>query len=579
MYRMLVPPVVLLLLLLASLAWSGSSAVSKTADFRFVNRGDVITLDLNQMSYLQDFRVTYGIRSGLYTYDPKNMRPIPEEAASYTLNDDKTVWTFKLRDDLRWSNGDKVTAHDYVFSWRRMLEEPGEYSSLFYYIKNAQRYEKEYAEQGVDPTKPRISFDEVGIKALDDLTLQVTLDNQVPFLLDLIAFPPFYPRHEASMEPFKQVTTVKKFAEDGQTVLASVDRVSYDPLYTRPAKAPGQPGVVTNGPFVLAQWEFKRRIRMEKNPHYWDVANVKSDSIEMLVNDNPVNQLLAYEAKGVEWLADVPAEIAAEMKARGRDKIDLRIAPAFGTAFLSVNCSPTIKGIEGPNPLADVRVRQALAMAIDRSEITEKVTRMGERPATGYIPPNMLPGYTAQEGFGLDLPRARELLAQAGFPGGKGFPTLPLLFNSENPTRRDFAQVLKNQWERNLGIKVELRSLEVKSYRAELQQKTYAIAAVAWYGDYVDPSTFTDKYRSTSVNNDSAWGPPEYDALLDRAAAERDPAKRMQLLEEAERMINTQVPIIPLYNYVNVTLYRDEVEGLELNPKLLTMLKHVHVKK
>lgn len=576
MYRLLIPPVALLLLLLGSLAWSGSSSVGPTADFRFINRGDIFTLDLNQMSYLQDFRITFAIRSGLYTYDPKTILPINDEAESHHISDDKLTWTFRLRPNLRWSNGDPVTAHDYVFSWRRMLEDPGEYSSLFYYIENAQTYEKQFADQGADPTKPCIPWESVGIKALDDRTLQVKLLNPVPFLLDLMAFPPFYPRHEKSMEPFKQPTTKTKLAPDGKTVVASVDRITYDPRYTRPGVS-GRPGVVTNGPFTLAQWEFKRRLRLEKNQYYWDVANVRSNSIEMIVNDNPVNQLLAYEAGGVDWLADVPAENAAELKAKGRDKLDLRIVPAFGTAFLTVNCGPTIKGVDGPNPLADVRVRQALAKSIDRTEITEKVTRMGERPATGYVAPGVLPGYVPQEGHAFDVARAKQLLAEAGFPDGRNFPTIPLLFNSENPTRRDFCQIIKNQWERHLGIRVELRALEGKSYRAELQNKAYSVAAVAWYGDYMDASTFTDKYRSSSVNNDSAWAPPEYDALLDRAAAERDDARRLRLLEEAERMINDQAPIIPLYNYVNVTLYRDNVEGLELNPKLLTMLKHVRV--
>jgi oligopeptide transport system substrate-binding protein len=320
---------------------------------------------------------------------------------------------------------------------------------------------------------------------------------------------------------------------------------------------------------------------MEQNPYYWDRASVVSKSIEMVNNDNPVNQLLQYEAGGVDWLADVQSDIAYPLKLSGRDKKDLRIGPAFGTAFLSVNCGPDAKitGFPDKNPLSDQRVRQALAMAIDREEIVTVATRMGERPTTGYVPPGILQGYNAQEGFGLNVERAKQLLAEAGYPNGEGLPPIPLLFNSENGTRKAFCELIKNQWERHIGVRSELRALEVKSYRSELQNKTYAIAAVAWYGDYMDPSTFTDKYRSSSVNNDSNWGPPEYDALLDRAAAEPDDEKRMRMLEEAERMINTQLPIIPLYNYVNVTLYRDNVVGLYNNPKLLTMLKYVGVKK
>src|SRR4051812_48545864 len=228
MLRLLLIPIGLIALVAGAVAWSGGGTESR-ADFTFINRGDIYTLDLNQMSYMQDFRLTYGIREGLYAPDAKTLKPEPAGAVSHETSPDGRVWTFHLRPEARWSNGDPVTAQDYVFSWRRMLEEPGEYTYLFYYIVNAKQYEDSYREG------KSIPFDSVGIKALDSLTFQVTLIDPVPYLLELAAFPIFYPRNERSMEPFKVVQPDGKY--------------TYRTEYTRP------PDVVTNGPFNLVTWD------------------------------------------------------------------------------------------------------------------------------------------------------------------------------------------------------------------------------------------------------------------------------------------------------------------------------------
>src|SRR5256714_4755520 len=182
MLRLAIIPVGLLALVLGAFAWSGGSA-GERADFAFINRGDIYTLDLNQMSYMQDFRLSYGIREGLYAPDAETLKPIPAGAVSCDTSSDGRIWTFHLRPEAKWSNGDAVTANDYVFSWRRLLEEPGEYTYLFYYIVNAKQYEDSYRDG-----KP-IDFGTVGIKALDSLTFQVSLTDPVPYLLELAAFP------------------------------------------------------------------------------------------------------------------------------------------------------------------------------------------------------------------------------------------------------------------------------------------------------------------------------------------------------------------------------------------------------
>jgi oligopeptide transport system substrate-binding protein len=591
MLRLLLIPIALLALLAGALAWSGG-ATEKRASFAFINRGDIITLDLNEMSYMQDFRLTYGIREGLFGVQGGTLRPIPAGAASYEVSDDKKVWTFHLRPEARWSNGDPCTAHDYVFSWRWMLESPGEYTYLFYYINGAKEYSEALAAYYAAPTgKTKPSFDAVGIRALDDHTFQVTLKNPVPYMLELVAFPPFYPRNEKSMEPFKRVLN----QQTGQYI--------YEWNYTRP------PRVVTNGPFVLKAWDFKVRLLLERSETYWDKANVKSPVVEMVVNENPLSQFLQYETGQVDWQSDVPGDLAADLRAKGRS--DLRSAPAFGTAFLTFLCKPELPPSVaggGKNPLADVRVRQALAMSIDRKFVVDNITRMGELPARTYVPPDgTLAGYEwpdvsnngkyytdadlrkrlespdgmtgAGPGLPYDIARAKQLLAEAGYPNGEGFPRLPVVYNTDSTARTKIVQVLKNQWKQNLGIDVELQGVELKTYRNLVTQKEYAIAPVAWYGDYPDASTFTDKYLSTSLQNDAAYENTEYDGLLKQAEQEPDTQKRLRMLERAEHLLNTEVPIVPIYHYVNVSLSRDQVHGCEPNGRNITIFKDVWVER
>src|SRR5258706_142464 len=542
MTRLLVIPLGLLLLLTGALLWSGG-AVEPRSEFRFINRGDIFTLDINQMSYLQDFRLTYAIREGLYNPAAEPSAPVPAGATGYDLSPDKRVWTFHLRPEAKWSNGDPVRAADYEWSWRRMLEEPGEYTYFFNYIKNSEEYERIYAKD-----KP-IDFATVGIKAVDDLTFRVTLSDPVPYLLDLVAFPPFYPRHQKSMEPFKEKTPDGKY--------------TFNNAYTRP------PHVVTNGPFYLKIWDFKRRLILEQSPTYWDRANVKSKSLEMVVNDNSLSQFLMYEAGDVDWVADVPGDLAAELKAKNRK--DLRTSPAFGTAFLTFLNRPLLPpSVTGgdpnvKNPLSDIRVRQALAMAIDKKYIVDTVTRMGELPARTYLPPDgtarnfpWLPGpfsqnrqqpYTAEEmrkllvspgglegdgpGIPSDLARAKRLLAEAGYADGAGMPVMPILYNTGNPNREKMAQVLQSQWKQRLGVTVTVKAIEGKIYSQQVSKKDYAIALVAWFGDYPDASTFTDKYKSTRLQNDCDWQNKEFDNLCLAAAKEPDELKRLAILIHA----------------------------------------------
>jgi oligopeptide transport system substrate-binding protein len=527
-----------------------AAAKARGNTFAYIDRGDIITLDLNQMSYMQDFRVTYAIREGLYGYDPRTAEPMPVLAKETKVSDDKLTWTFTLRDDAKWTNGDPVNAADFVFSWRLLLESPGQYTYLCHYIRNAAAYEKAYRDGG------SMSFDEVGIQSPDPRTLIVTLQNPLPFFPDLLAFPPFYPRNERSMAAFK--TTDDK------------GRVSYDAAYTRPAN------VVTNGPFKFTDWKPGQGLSFVKDPGYWDARNVSLDGIQSQINNDAPSAFVKYDQGEVDWLTDVSPDIARPLLDQKR--ADLRLSQDFGTAYLTINCAAKSPELgDTPNPLADVRVRRALAMTVDKQKIVDTITLLGERPADRYMPPGFFEGYASKPGPSRDVEAARKLLAEAGYPGGKGFPVVSICFNTDNPVRRDLAQFLSRGWEEALGVQVKVRPMELKGYQNYIRTSQYTMAIVAWYGDYMDPSTFMDKYRSTSLNNYTNWTPPEYDALLDRATAEPDAAKRFALIGEAESMLNEQVPILPVYYYINRQMYRDNVRGITPNRRNTISWKAVSV--
>ncbi|MGB7156782.1 MAG: peptide ABC transporter substrate-binding protein [Tepidisphaeraceae bacterium] len=559
MSRLLVIPLALLALLAGAMTWSGGGGVAKPADFRFIPRGDVITLDPNQMSYLQDIRIAYAMWEGLYSYHQDTLEPVPGVAERVDVNDDKTVYTFHLRRNAKWSNGDPVTTKDFVFAWRRMLETPGEYSYLFYYIKGAEQYLKDFQAfvsapgGGAAPARP--NFSTVGIEPLDDYTLRVSLNNPVTFMLELAGFPPFLPLHEPSMRQFAET--------DPRTGV-----VRYNQRFTRP------PHVVTNGPYNLVAWDFKRRLRLEASDQYWDAANVKSKSIESYVVDDALTQLLRYESGSVDWVSEVPTEIAAELRDKGRD--DLKSFDGYGTMFFTLMVRPRLRNGQ-PNPLADIRVRQALAMSIDKKQVVETITRMGERTSNTYIPDNLFEGWRAPKGYEFDVARARKLLADAGYPNGGKLPGVTYVFRSETAVSKDLAQNFVGQWKQNLNLDIPLEGQERKVVRQRLNDKDYTIALANWFGDYPDPSTFTDKYKSTSENNDSAWINARYDALLEQANLESDAVKRMRLFEQAEGILLAEAPIIPLYVLTNQFLLRDTVKGVNLSPRNMTMLKGVEV--
>jgi oligopeptide transport system substrate-binding protein len=532
---------------------SSPAHAARKAAFRFINRGEVNTLDPNRMSWMQDIRIGYALWEGLYQLEPATLEPIPGAAEKIDISPDGLTYTFHLRKDGKWSNGDPVTSADFTFAWKRMLELPGDYTYLFYYIKGAKAYETAFASDA-----KTADFKTVGIEAPDASTLIVKLEHPVPYLPDVLAFPPFFPLNQKSMEPFKEID-------------AKTGRADYRGDFTRP------PNLVTNGPFKLVSWELKVGQRMEPNPYYWDAKNVKlKGAIEAVSVDDARLAFEKYEKGEVDWLAEPTSDIAAEMRNAGRK--DLKVFPSFGTYFYSLNCLPKLSG-DRPNPLADKRVRQALAMAIDKQPIVDNITRLGEPITNQYVPAASFPTYKAPAGLKYDVAKARALLSEAGYPEGKGFPRLKIAFNTEYPEHKAIGEYVRKQWEDKLGITVELEGLEIKQFSQRLHNKDYDIARASWFGDYADISTFTDKYLSTSLNNDAAFVNARYDDLLKQATFELDKQKRLDVLAQAEALLLDEAPIIPLYHYVNKFAFHDNVQGISLNPRNMVMFKSITVAK
>ena len=563
MLRLLLIPTFLAALVVGAVVWSGSDAGSADrADFTFINRGDHKSMDPNQMSWMQDIRTAYALWEGLYTLDPVTMKPVLGCADRVEVDPQThTIWTFHIRSDARWSNGDPVTARDFIFSWRRFLETPWDYTYLHFYIRGARQYAKQVednaqAAQRGATTRP-LDFSGVGEEALDDHTLRVTLTNPVPFFPALCAFPPFFPMNEKSMESFAK--------RDEATGI-----IHYDEKFTRP------PNLVTNGPYRMAEWSFKRRMRLVASDFYWDRAHVKSKVIDEKFAEDPLAAYRAYERGEVDWLSDVytTPDIAADILSHG-GRSDLHVFTGFGTYFYSFNCLPKLPDGRS-NPLVDIRVRQALCMALDKEPIVRETGRLGQPIARDYIPPGVFDDYASPAGLPFDVAGAKKLLAQAGYPDGRGFPHLTILYNTDG-NHADVAQIIRRQWLTNLGVDTDLEGVEVKIFGERLRTQKYDIARASWYGDYDDPSTFTDKYKSDSEDNDAKWVNQQYDRLCSQAQVEADPHKRLQLLAQAENILLNEAPILPIYHYVNAFMFRGNVKGIPLSPGGLQMFQTIQV--
>ena len=457
---------------------------------------------------------------GLVGWHPEGQRLIPGVAASWEQSADGKTYLFRLQEDAKWSNGDAVTAADFVYSWSRALSPAlgNNYAYMLYYLKNAERFHKGEI----------TDFSEVGVKAPDDLTLTVELENATPFFLQLLAHQSYYPVHRATIEAFG--------AKDERGT-----------RWTRPGNHVG------NGPFKLKEWVLNRSIVVEKNDHYWDAEIVQLQQVVFYPIQNATTEERMFRAGQLHITNNIPVDKIELYRKEWPET--LKISPFISTYYYMLN-------IEAP-PLDRVKVRQALAMSIDRQQIVEKITKAGEFPAFSYTPPDTN-GYTATAQVPYDLGRARALLAEAGYPDGAGFPGLELMYNTSEGHRR-IAIAIQQMWKTNLNINITLTNQDWKVYLDKRDSKDYQVARAGWIGDYLDPNTFLDMYTSNSGNNDTGWSNQHYDALIAQAGETMDRERRFALFREAESVLMTELPIMPIYTYVSKSLVSPDVRGWHPN--------------
>lgn len=539
------------------------------------NAADPQTLDPAIQKGVPEHYINLALFEGLTVYDPKDLTPRPGVAESWEVSDDALTYTFRLRES-KWSNGDPVTAGDFEWAWRRVLDPAiaSEYVYQIYtYVRNSRAYYegatadltlegwaessgeqklkdadileknaqkrhaaplRKLAEGESDATlagrlraaagaaakRADVGPGDVGIRTVDDRTLEVTLETPTPYFLDLTAFFTYYPVHRP---------TVEKYGKD----------------WIKPEH------MVGNGPYVLREWRVKQYVLLEKNPRYWDAANVPDQKVKFLPIENQTTAFNLYEQGDIDWLTDMPLEYIEELKVRP----DFHSGPFLTTYFYGFNVTR--------KPLDDKRVRRALALAINKEQIVEHITRAGEAPARSLVPPG-LPGYTPARMPPHDPEAARKLLAEAGYPGGKGFPKFEVVYNTLE-SHKNIASAIQEMWRKELGIEVDLRNVEWKIYLDFQTNLEFDILRRGWVGDYTDPNTFIDMFTSDGGNNNTGWKNAEYDRFVHAAVRETDPARRMKLLHDAEAILMDELPIIPIYFYVTKNMWKKEVLGLHDN--------------
>ncbi len=486
--------------------------------FTFNNGAEPETLDPHIMTGVPEHRLANALFEGLVTQHPETLQPVPGVAERWEVSQDGTVYTFHLRRSAKWSDGQPVTARDFHASWRRALEPTtaSQYAYMLYPVKNAEAFNKQGGEGPDGSKRPAVSFEQVGVQAVDDHTLRVTLERPCAYFLDLVAFETAMP---VPVELIKQ----------------------HGDRWVRPEH------IVGNGPFKLKEWQPNQRIVFVKNEHYWDRDFVKLEQVIALPLEDMDTAYKLFQQGQCDWLSDIPLGKIEEIQRQP----EYYVAPYVGSYFYRFNVTK--------KPFDDVRVRKALSMCIDREQITRDLLRAGQVPATWFTP--AMPGYAPPAGLSFNRQEARRLLAEAGYPDGKGFPTVELLYNTLE-AHKVVAENLVQQWRENLGVTVSLRNSEWKVYLNDVQHLQYDMARAAWIGDYLDPNSFLDMFVTGGGNNQTGWSNARYDALIAQAARELDPKERMQVFQQAERiLIEEEMPIMPLYIYVNKGLLRDTVGG------------------
>ncbi len=485
------------------------------------NYAEPADLDPQSVSGVPEFHILKALFEGLVMADPKDLHPIPGVAESWEVSPDGLVYTFHLRADAKWSDGEPVTAEDFVQSFERILNPAlaAPYADMLYVLAGAEEYN----------TGRLKDFSQVGVKALDARMLQVTLRGPTPY------FPLMLNHHAWYPSPMRIIDRHGR-------------RYDKSNRWTRPGN------IVSNGPFRLKDWRVHDEVVVVKNDKYWDAGKVRLKEVHFHPIESADAEERAFRAGQLHVTTSVPAGKIDSLQAAKPSF--LRLEPVYANAYYAINVHPA----KQTNPaLLDVRVRRALALSIDRESIVKNVIRAGQIPAYTFVPPGP-GGYQAKKKLSYDPEEARRLLAEAGFPGGKGLPKITLLINTLE-LHRSVAEAVQQMWKKELGIDIEIVNQEWKVYLAAQNNLTYQVSRAAWTADYVDPSTFFDLLRERTGNNNTGYANPAFEKLVMDSFSAPDAATRLQLLQEAEEMLLRDLPVIPVYFNTRSYLMQPSVKG------------------
>lgn len=617
----------------ALLSLTFRSALPGRADFAFSNGSEPKTLDPGRATGEPEGRIVDALFEGLTSRDPATLRPSPGVAESWTLSDDGRRYEFRLRTDARWSDGSAVTAHDFAWSWRRFLDPShgAEYAYLLHGVRHAEAFHlsRTRARRLREETLP--AFDALCARHaeafpaaewrrfLAEQDLVASLAQAEGALVRGLLRGETGPK-PAERPDFRAALAAEADAHDARALAAEehfgvdegafaaderlfvvelvapipyfLEITSFYPTFPVPrAQVEAHPDdwflpgrIVGNGAFVLEAWRVGDRIRLARSPTWWGRSGVALANVDALPVENQVTGLNLYLTGAIDWLPRTPSDLAETL----RERPDHYAMPALSIYYYRVNVTRP--------PLGDPRVRHALALAIDRESIVRDVLRQGQIPALHVVPPG-LPGYEPPPSeLGFDPERARRLLALAGFPEGRGFPEIGILYNTLEDHRK-IAELVADQLARTLGIRVVPYNQEWQSYIATMRAGDYELARAGWIGDYLDPNTFLDLWITNGGNNQTGWGDPLYDGLIRAAAdvegfarapffeglSDRDALRtllaafdaaqgaerreagarlRLGLLREAEAiLVQRGFPVIPIYFYATSGLVAPRVEG------------------
>ena len=519
----------MLCLMMAVSALPATAAVQEIT-YALANEPDGIDPGITNNSFASP--ILNNVFEGLVAYSTEDGSLIPGEAESWTISDDGTVYTFTLRDGLKWSDGSDHTAQDYVYAMKRILDPAtgARYVDfLLGYVAGAAEYYEDNS----------LGFDTVGVKALDDKTLEMTLIAPAPYWLDILTMWTFSPVQEATI------------AANGDRWTASADTY------------------VTNGPFMMSEINLGESFVLVKNPYYYDADQVNLEKVTFRFIADLGTSLMAYENGDINGMQSIPSSDIARLKAEDAGVV---MTPSYGTVWYDFNCAKA--------PFDNVLVRKAFCLAVDRTAIIEDVAQVDADPAYSF----MAPGYVV-DGEDLmdeasdndlsdeaDVEAAQEALAEAGYPNGEGFPEITLSYYSNESVGR-IVEAVARQLQDALNINIKISNADWAVCYDEHVAGNYDIGAMGWSGDYVHPMTFLQIFTTGDANNNVFYSNKEYDALVKQAANMTDAEEAFEVMREAEAIAAAEYPVLPLYYKANTMLMHDNVEGYFVTPSNALLLK------